>query len=845
MKKTVKKLTALLLATILLFGIYLPLEIGSFEAIAAGASPAITYQEIYCNNNPNFSRCYQCIKLGWSAVSGASYYSLYIYQFDEFFSSDYTMNTLAFSTTCYSNSFDSASLSESQYLNTKSIWGGGTFPGYYVLVIPRNSSGASLISSYTFTDLISSIGIYDSHYIYFYYNDGTNSLFDKTSSMCHNGVSVIEWAELPSRTGYNLTGWSKNKNATTAEYSINDTFDCGHEDTYYYAIWSPNNYTIKYNANGGSGSMSTSSHTYDQSKSLSWNQFTRSGYQFLGWSTNSSATSATYSDGQSVKNLTSTNGATVNLYAIWSKNVTYTVSYNANGGSGAPSSQTKEKDVTLTLRSTTPSKSYTVSYNANGGSVSSSSKTVNCTFKNWNTSSSGSGTTYYPGGSYTSNSNTTLYAQWTNPTYGTLPTPTRSGYTFNGWYTSSTGGTKITSSSTVTGNTTIYAHWTQDADEYNLGEETYRFENYSDALSQGHCFGMSVTSSGYHLGKLDIKTIGGSATKDLYMLSFNSTVSAPICHYQKIQGSYIANATVAGNRYSNTSSDWNEVVNYVKNHQYDDNGKLVIILRNNEGGHAVNFLRYSEVNGQARIYAYDNNFPTTETYFYLGTNGKVKQAPRQTFSMDIDRIGLMDTTKYLNGTDDFNAAKYIYADSNTVTVSGATAYDMYCSSGKRIMYEIPANATQVTIVPLKENAEFEYLDKKYEFNAVNEDTYGVLTLSTGSGYNQTTPKLEIKNEPKEAKSIVIKKLPTNTTCMYKYGGVNLAGIELEVTYVDGTRETVTDTSNMHVSNFTPLTTGTQTVTIEYCGARASLDVTVKYTWWQWIIVILLFGWIWY
>ncbi|MGN1193932.1 MAG: InlB B-repeat-containing protein, partial [Acutalibacteraceae bacterium] len=50
----------------------------------------------------------------------------------------------------------------------------------------------------------------------------------------------------------------------------------------------------------------------------------------------------------------------------------------------------------------------------------------------------------------------------TGSTYGTLPTPTRTGYTFDGWYTSATGGTKITSSATVTatGDQTLYAHWT-------------------------------------------------------------------------------------------------------------------------------------------------------------------------------------------------------------------------------------------------------------------------------------------------------------------------------------------------------------------------------------------------
>lgn len=71
--------------------------------------------------------------------------------------------------------------------------------------------------------------------------------------------------------------------------------------------------------------------------------------------------------------------------------------------------------------------SYTVAFNANGGSCSTGSKSVK----------------------YSS-------------TYGTLPTPTRNGYTFNGWYTAASGGTKITESTTVTAtsNHTLYAHWT-------------------------------------------------------------------------------------------------------------------------------------------------------------------------------------------------------------------------------------------------------------------------------------------------------------------------------------------------------------------------------------------------
>ena len=95
------------------------------------------------------------------------------------------------------------------------------------------------------------------------------------------------------------------------------------------ADWTINTYTVTYDANGGTGSTSTSSHTYDQSRELSKNGFSRHGWTFLGWSTSSSATSATYTDGQSVKNLTATNNGNVKLYAVWKLNTvgTFAKSY--------------------------------------------------------------------------------------------------------------------------------------------------------------------------------------------------------------------------------------------------------------------------------------------------------------------------------------------------------------------------------------------------------------------------------------------------------------------------------------------------------------------------------------
>ena len=82
--------------------------------------------------------------------------------------------------------------------------------------------------------------------------------------------------------------------------------------------------------------------------------------------------------------------------------VTYTISYNANGGSGAPASQTKTHGVNLTLSSTKPTKS-------------------GYTFLGWSTSSSATNASYSAGGTYSTNSNTTLYAVWQLSTLDIFP----------------------------------------------------------------------------------------------------------------------------------------------------------------------------------------------------------------------------------------------------------------------------------------------------------------------------------------------------------------------------------------------------------------------------------------
>ena len=145
-------------------------------------------------------------------------------------------------------------------------------------------------------------------------------------------------------------------------------------------------WAVKYNANGGSVAPGSQTKTYGKSLTLSSTKPTRTGYTFKGWATSSTATTAAYQAGGSY-----TSNSAVTLYAVWQIN-TYAIAYNANGGSGAPSSQTKTYGQALTLSSTIPTR-------------------TNYNFVGWSTSSTGA-PQYQAGGSYTDNKAATLYAVW-------------------------------------------------------------------------------------------------------------------------------------------------------------------------------------------------------------------------------------------------------------------------------------------------------------------------------------------------------------------------------------------------------------------------------------------------
>jgi len=272
-----------------------------------------------------------------------------------------------------------------------------------------------------------------------------------------------------SRTGYSFVGWGTTASGgtiydqddlTLKPSTINSGIKNGNVTTKLYAQWSPNKYTVTFNANGGTTPTASKTVTYASTYG-ELPTATRAGYTFNGWYT------ATSGGTQVTASTTVSITAAQTLYAQWTAD-TYNVSFSVNGGgSGAPSTQTKTHDIALTLSTTVPTR-------------------TGYTFKNWNTEKDGSGTSYNPGGSYTANAAATLYAQWIantytitfdanggtcdteskpvtyNSDYGELPTATKTGYTFTGWYPSITSTTQIlpTTNFTSSSDQILYAKWT-------------------------------------------------------------------------------------------------------------------------------------------------------------------------------------------------------------------------------------------------------------------------------------------------------------------------------------------------------------------------------------------------
>ena len=328
-------------------------------------------------------------------------------------------------------------------------WKGHTFLGWYT----ASSGGTKVTSSTTVTNTVD-------HKLYAHWRVDTYKVsFNTDGGSSVSAITVTygqKYGTLPTtkKDGYTFLGWYTAKSGgskVTASTVVTKT-----ADHTLYARWQGNPITVQFNNNGGYGNVPSQTYTIgDQYGSLpAGSTPPNGGYKFDGWYTASIG-------GIKITVDTIVSKSYTTLYAQYTARE-FTVTFDSCGGS-----KTTSKKVT---------------YDSEYGSLQVTHKD-GYTFKGWFTAKTG-GTEITQHSDVKTAANHTLYAQWTpkkyivkfdscggsavtakevtfDKTYGKLDSTSRTGYTFKGWFTAKTGGSKVTASTTVTtaSDHTLYAHW--------------------------------------------------------------------------------------------------------------------------------------------------------------------------------------------------------------------------------------------------------------------------------------------------------------------------------------------------------------------------------------------------
>ncbi len=304
-------------------------------------------------------------------------------------------------------------------------------------------------------------------------NDGGSAPAEKSYYV--KGANVKVLANTYTKNGYTFVKWNDNSNGRGNSYNPDGTITLYSSKTLY-AQWAPNGYTVKFNANGGEGTMNDMSFKFNETKKLTANAFTRTDYRFIGWSTQADGNVA-YSNEARVKNLTNEKDGVVTLYAQWEQippTVTYSWSGNIPTGVSLPSSS----EATKTNNGF--EHSINTSYNSNSVRTTVAGR---YTFSGWNTVSGGtisggkvvgitdditvSGTWTFTPYEFTvryfGNGGSGVVTDTNTYHYGDTVTLLANGFSrenheFDGW---TINGTKYEPNDTITikGNVNVYADW--------------------------------------------------------------------------------------------------------------------------------------------------------------------------------------------------------------------------------------------------------------------------------------------------------------------------------------------------------------------------------------------------
>lgn len=307
--------------------------------------------------------------------------------------------------------------------------------------------------------------------------------------------------------GYHFTGWTcetsgKRTSEKTLEVKADQvqTLFKEHPNQRVFrftAQFEPNSFTVRYNANGGEGTMADQHFQYAGTENvyLNPNAFVCPGYRFLGWSETEDGTGTSYADKAKFLGVPADNGAIVNLYAQWQKYSPVTIRYTAfpndlgtvvlNKEGQTASAATEEtgspdpalREIVGATATTAPGSVFEGWYDQKGNLISKEPKYEPTPVKD-----------LYEGGSYVAHFHAQQYTLRFNAnggegTMGDLTYThgqdqsltkcgfTRAGYGFLGWATEEDG--KVVyhdqQSLSITQDTTLYAVWKQQPNQGGSG----------------------------------------------------------------------------------------------------------------------------------------------------------------------------------------------------------------------------------------------------------------------------------------------------------------------------------------------------------------------------------------
>lgn len=337
------------------------------------------------------------------------------------------------------------------------------------------------------------------------------------------------------KTGYSFTGWFTAASGGTEIYSTTEVTTASNHNLY--AQWEANTYNVFFDANDGIGSMGGQSHTYDQSKSLTANDFTKTGHSFGGWNTEVDGSGTGYTNAASVTNLAAE--GTVILYAQWTVRQ-YTIGFNSNGGS-AVTAITQDYGTNVTAPATPTKTGYTfVAWQIDGVNYSfgtMSAENITLTAK-WNTVDYTITYELYGGTNHVDNP-LNYNIESGNITLGEAND--KAGYTFEGWYTEAAFTNKVPAiaiSAGETGVKSFYARWTPNTYTVifnkNTGDGTasvsqgFTYDEAAKALTEN-----TFTRDGYTFAGWNTKSDGtGTNFTDMQVVQ-NIAVSGTVSLYAK------------------------------------------------------------------------------------------------------------------------------------------------------------------------------------------------------------------------------------------------------------------------------------------------------------------------